>query len=109
MHYSTSSPSGLWYTYRPVGLLTAEDQRFLMQFGFLPHLLQISRISAPNILCVALTILFAIETIQKVRAWRGENAPSTHIINTSKPHIDTTPRHYDTNIQLPKDQGPEIA
>uniref|UniRef100_A0A0M3HUY6 MARVEL domain-containing protein n=1 Tax=Ascaris lumbricoides TaxID=6252 RepID=A0A0M3HUY6_ASCLU len=60
------------------------------------------------ILCVALTILFAIDTVQKLRAWRGENAPSSKIITTSRAGPERE-RHYDTTIELHKDQGPEVA
>ncbi|VDM48999.1 unnamed protein product [Toxocara canis] len=60
------------------------------------------------ILCVALTILFAIETIQKVRAWRGENAPSSNIITSSRA-VSESGRHYETDVELHKDPGPEVA
>ncbi|CAI4222633.1 unnamed protein product [Auanema sp. JU1783] len=33
------------------------------------------------IVCVALTVLFAIETVLKLKAWRGENEPSSRVIN----------------------------
>ncbi|XGW03675.1 hypothetical protein V3C99_015110 [Haemonchus contortus] len=34
------------------------------------------------IICVALTIIFAIETFLKLKAWRGENEPSSKVITT---------------------------
>ncbi|RCN37462.1 synaptophysin / synaptoporin [Ancylostoma caninum] len=34
------------------------------------------------ILCVALTIIFGIETFLKLKAWRGENEPSSKVITT---------------------------
>ncbi|KJH49959.1 synaptophysin / synaptoporin [Dictyocaulus viviparus] len=34
------------------------------------------------IICVSLTIIFAIETFLKLKAWRGENEPSIKVINT---------------------------
>lgn len=37
------------------------------------------------IICVALTIIFAIETFLKLKAWRGENEPSSKIISTGAP------------------------
>lgn len=32
------------------------------------------------IICVALTVMFAIETVMKLKAWRGENEPSSRVI-----------------------------
>ncbi|TKR86901.1 hypothetical protein L596_011400 [Steinernema carpocapsae] len=37
------------------------------------------------ILCVALTVLFAIETFMKLKAWKGENTGSSKIFNPSVP------------------------
>ncbi|ETN78347.1 synaptophysin / synaptoporin [Necator americanus] len=34
------------------------------------------------IICVALTIIFGIETFLKLKAWRGENEPSSKVITT---------------------------
>ncbi|CAD6195889.1 unnamed protein product [Caenorhabditis auriculariae] len=34
------------------------------------------------VICVALTVLFAIETFLKLKAWRGENEPSSRVITT---------------------------
>ncbi|GMT11247.1 hypothetical protein PFISCL1PPCAC_2544 [Pristionchus fissidentatus] len=33
------------------------------------------------VVCVALTVIFAIETVMKLKAWKGENAPSSTIVN----------------------------
>ena len=35
-----------------------------------------------KIICVALTVLFGIETIMKFRAWKGENAPTSTVLET---------------------------
>lgn len=56
------------------------------------------------ILCVALTVLFAMETIIKLRAWRGENAPS-EIITTS--HHTEPGKKYETDLELRRNQGHE--
>uniref|UniRef100_A0A1I7XLX9 MARVEL domain-containing protein n=1 Tax=Heterorhabditis bacteriophora TaxID=37862 RepID=A0A1I7XLX9_HETBA len=34
------------------------------------------------IICVALTVIFAIESFLKLKAWRGENEPSSKVIST---------------------------
>ncbi|VDN24686.1 unnamed protein product [Gongylonema pulchrum] len=60
------------------------------------------------ILCVALTILFGIETFAKLKAWRGENEPSSRIIQTARPMMEPG-RQYETNAELRRTQGPEMA
>uniref|UniRef100_A0A7E4ZT78 MARVEL domain-containing protein n=1 Tax=Panagrellus redivivus TaxID=6233 RepID=A0A7E4ZT78_PANRE len=50
------------------------------------------------IICVALVLLFAIETLLKFKAWKGENEPSTKIINTGAPTIPG--QSYSPNAEL---------
>uniref|UniRef100_A0AC34R434 MARVEL domain-containing protein n=1 Tax=Panagrolaimus sp. JU765 TaxID=591449 RepID=A0AC34R434_9BILA len=51
------------------------------------------------IICVGLTLIFAIETFIKFKAWRGENLPTTKIINTG--NSQTVPGQlYPTNAEL---------
>jgi hypothetical protein len=54
------------------------------------------------ILCVAMTVLFAIETIFKFKALRGENASTTIILPTN-----ASGRRFETNAELARDN--EIA
>ncbi|MFH4979288.1 hypothetical protein AB6A40_005997 [Gnathostoma spinigerum] len=58
------------------------------------------------ILCAALTIIYAVETFFKWQAWRGENAPTSRII-TGPPTV--AGQHYDTNAELRREPGPEMA
>ncbi|KAL3985940.1 putative integral membrane protein [Acanthocheilonema viteae] len=60
------------------------------------------------IICVALTILFGIETFAKVKAWRGENEPTSRIVQTAKTTTESG-RYYETNEILQRSQGSEIA
>jgi hypothetical protein len=55
-----------------------------------------------QILCVAMTVLFAIETIFKFKALRGENASTTIIVPTT-----ASGRRFETNAELARDN--EIA
>ena len=68
---------------------------------FSPKNIPISNITL-QIITVGLTILFAVETFLKFKAWRGENQPSTRIINTGNNHHQTTipGREYPTNAEL---------
>lgn len=61
-----------------------------------------------QIICVALTILFGIETFAKLKAWRGENEPTSRIVQTAKPTTEPG-RYYETNEVLQRSQGPELA
>uniref|UniRef100_A0A914C122 MARVEL domain-containing protein n=1 Tax=Acrobeloides nanus TaxID=290746 RepID=A0A914C122_9BILA len=56
------------------------------------------------ILCVALTVIYAVETFIKLRAWRGENASSLKVVNNE--HTTTTGA-YSTH-ELRRD-GTEVA
>uniref|UniRef100_A0A915PY00 MARVEL domain-containing protein n=1 Tax=Setaria digitata TaxID=48799 RepID=A0A915PY00_9BILA len=58
------------------------------------------------IICVALTILFGIETFAKLKAWRGENEPT--IVQPVKP-LTESGRYYEPNEVLQRSQGPELA
>ncbi|VDK82251.1 unnamed protein product [Litomosoides sigmodontis] len=60
------------------------------------------------IICVALTILFGTETFAKLKAWRGENEPTSHIVQAAKP-ITEPGRYYETNEVLQRSHGPELA
>ncbi|VDN06336.1 unnamed protein product [Thelazia callipaeda] len=60
------------------------------------------------IICVALTILFGTETFIKLKAWRGENESTSHIIQTSRP-ITEQGKHYDANAELRRSQESELA
>lgn len=64
------------------------------------------------IICVALTILFGIDTFAKLKAWRGENEPDSKILQTAPIKTGRTieaGRHYEPNAELRRTQGPEIA
>ncbi|VDM11543.1 unnamed protein product [Wuchereria bancrofti] len=60
------------------------------------------------IICVALTILFGIETFVKLIAWRGENEPTSRIIQTARPATESN-RYYESNEVLQRSQGSEMA
>ncbi|CAJ0950831.1 unnamed protein product, partial [Mesorhabditis belari] len=38
------------------------------------------------VVCLAITVLFAMETFMKIKAWRGENDASTRIVNRGVPN-----------------------
>ncbi|CAG9533375.1 unnamed protein product [Cercopithifilaria johnstoni] len=60
------------------------------------------------IICVALTILFGIETFAKLKAWRGENEPTSRIVQTARPTTEPG-RYFETNETLQRSQGVEMA
>ncbi|KAM3716542.1 CKLF-like MARVEL transmembrane domain-containing protein [Dirofilaria immitis] len=60
------------------------------------------------IICVALTVIFGIETLAKLKAWRGENEPQSRIIQTAR-EITESGRYYEPNEILKRSQGPEMA
>uniref|UniRef100_A0A1I7VXI4 MARVEL domain-containing protein n=1 Tax=Loa loa TaxID=7209 RepID=A0A1I7VXI4_LOALO len=60
------------------------------------------------IICVALTILSGIETYAKLKAWRGENEPTSRIVQTARP-ITEPSRYYEPNEVLERSQGSELA
>lgn len=54
------------------------------------------------ILCVALTVIFAIETVLKFRAWKGENASKSTILETAGTTTTTQPRRiYASDLDQP--------
>lgn len=61
-----------------------------------------------QIICVALTILCAIETFAKLKAWRGENEPTSRIVQTARPTTEPG-LYYEPNEMLQRSQGPEMA
>jgi hypothetical protein len=52
------------------------------------------------IIAVGLCLLFAVETFLKFKAWRGENEPSSRIINTGNNQTSSPGREYPTNAEL---------
>ncbi|KAK6108886.1 putative integral membrane protein [Brugia pahangi] len=60
------------------------------------------------IICVALTILFGIETFVKLAAWRCENEPTSRIMQTTRPATESS-RYYESNEVLQRNQGSEMA
>lgn len=61
-----------------------------------------------QIICVALTVLFSIEAFAKLKAWMGENEPTSRIVQTAGP-ISEASRYYDPNQAVQRSQGSEIV
>lgn len=60
------------------------------------------------IICVALTILFSVETFAKLKAWMGENEPTSIIVQTARP-ISEANRYHDPNEEAQRSQGSQIV
>jgi len=58
------------------------------------------------ILCVVMTVLFTVETIHKFRAWKMETGSDNQVVSTTG---TTAGRRYNTNAELSRDAGAELA
>ncbi len=59
-----------------------------------------------QILCVVMTVLFAIETVHKFKAWKMETGNNSQTDSTAG---TTAGRRYNTNAELSRDAGSELA
>jgi len=64
------------------------------------------------ILCLALFLIFGVETVLKLRAWRGENASSAKIVQQGDPSTYPHPNAFQGHVterELRREPGSEMA